>query len=152
MYQALVEDRIFIGAAGDVQDVVDRERVDVVVDLREEATASAASAPGLRWLRIPLGDNAQELQPQLFADAIQAVVDAYRAGYRVAFHCGGGKGRTGTVAVGVLMELGICQDLDEANLMARTIRPVIHVKPDQRAALELLYPANLPGRSSASAS
>lgn len=144
MYQALVPDRIFFGAADDAQAMVDHERIDVVVDLRGEATGCAATGPGLRWVHIPLADNAQVLEPQLFADAVQAVTAAFRAGQRVGFHCGGGKGRTGTVAVGVLLALGVCRSLDEAEAMAKGIRPVIHVKPDQRAALELLYPLAVP--------
>jgi protein-tyrosine phosphatase len=56
----------------------------------------------------------------------------------VAFHCGGGKGRTGTVAAGVLLELGLCSTLAEAE--AKAIRPVVNIKPDQRKALEHLYP------------
>ncbi|WP_425393266.1 hypothetical protein [Cohnella laeviribosi] len=35
----------------------------------------------------------------MFKQAIDKVVHAYRQGKKVAFHCGGGKGRTGTVAV-----------------------------------------------------
>jgi hypothetical protein len=41
----------------------------------------------------------------------------------------------------VLLELGICKTIDEAELMAKSIRPVINVKPDQRASLVKLHEA-----------
>ncbi|MFX3634796.1 MAG: dual specificity protein phosphatase family protein [Candidatus Pristimantibacillus sp.] len=103
-YHALITDRIFMGAAKDVQSMVDDEGVTVVVDLREEAENCAASGEGLEWIKVPLGDDADLLQEGLLRNAIQAVVDAYNAGNKVAFHCGGGKGRTGTVAYGTLIE------------------------------------------------
>ncbi|MCB6184220.1 dual specificity protein phosphatase family protein [Leeia sp. TBRC 13508] len=141
-YQALIPDHIYFGGADDIQQMADEEQIEVVVDLRAESTGCAASNDHLVWQQIPLGDGASALQSELFQEAIQTVVAAYRDGKKVAFHCGGGKGRTGTVAVGVLLELGVCQQLDEAELMAKSIRPLISLKPDQRKALEQLYPTS----------
>jgi hypothetical protein len=42
-------------------------------------------------------------------------------------------------AVGTLLELGICKTIDEAVEMAKSIRPIIKVKPDQREVLEKMY-------------
>lgn len=119
--------------------MVENDKIQVVVDLREESQACESSAPEVNWIKIPLGDNATEPEHKLFAQAIQAVVSAYHQQQKVAFHCGGGKGRTGTVAVGVLLELGICKTIAEAEAMAKSIRPVISIKPDQRASLVRLY-------------
>lgn len=139
-YHALLADAIFFGAAADVQQIADEEGVQVVVDLREESSGCAANNPGLTWIQVPLGDHAEQPEADLFRDAIQAVVAAYRAGRKVAFHCGGGKGRTGAVATGVLLELGICKTVPEAEAKAKEIRPIINIKPNQRIALEQLYP------------
>ncbi|WP_374515892.1 dual specificity protein phosphatase family protein [Niveibacterium sp.] len=139
-YHALIDGRIYFGGAADVPAMIEQEAVEVVVDLREESTGLAADAPTVQWQRIPLGDNNPEPQDKLFGEAIQAVVAAHRAGKRVAFHCGGGKGRTGTVAAGVLLELGVCHSFEEAQAYAKAIRPVINIKPEQREALEALYP------------
>lgn len=139
-YHALIPDTIFFGAAGDVQQMSDEEGIQVVVDLREESTGCAASNPVLSWIQVPLGDHAETPEAALFSDAIQAVVSAYRSGKKVAFHCGGGKGRTGAVATGVLLELGICNTVAQAEEKAKAIRPVISIKPNQRTALEQLYP------------
>lgn len=139
-YHELIAGRIYFGGAGDIQQMVDEEHVDVVVDLRAESTGCAASSADLIWTQIPLGDNAEQPQAALFKSAIQAVVSAYRDDKKVAFHCGGGKGRTGTVAAGVLLELGLCSTFAEAEARAKTIRPVVSIKPDQREALLQLYP------------
>lgn len=138
-YQALVEDKIFLGGAKDVEQMVKNEGIDVVVDLREEAEECAFSEAKVEWIKVPLGDNATEPQENLFQTAIQEVVKAYRDGKKVAFHCGGGKGRTGTVAVGVLRDLGIANSLEEAGKKAKAIRPIIAVKPDQWEALRKIY-------------
>jgi len=138
-YQTLIADRIYFGDAKDVPAMVENDRVQVVVDLREESQACESSDASLAWIKVPLGDNATEPEHKLFAQAIQAVVSAYHQKKKVAFHCGGGKGRTGAVAIGVLLELGICNTIDEAEAMAKSIRPVINVKPDQRASLMKLY-------------
>lgn len=138
-YHALIEDRIYFGGANDVQQMADEENIDVVVDLREEATGCAASQPHLIWTQIPLGDHALVTESDLFKDAINAVVSAYREGKKVAFHCGGGRGRTGTVAAGVLLELGLCSTVEEAEAKAKLIRPVLSIKPEQRVALEQIY-------------
>lgn len=140
-YHALLADWIFLGGASDIPAMAEQEQLDVVVDLREEATGCAAPHAALIWQKIPLGDNTATSQAPLFQQAIAAVVTAYRQGQKVGFHCGGGKGRTGTVAAGVLLELGLCQTLTEAEAMAKRIRPVINIKPEQRQALAELYPA-----------
>lgn len=44
------------------------------------------------------------------------------------------------MAAGVLLELGLCSTLGEAEAAAKAIRPVVNIKPDQREALESLYP------------
>ncbi|MNP80279.1 hypothetical protein D3C76_1783250 [compost metagenome] len=80
-----------------------------------------------------------EPEAELFQSAIQEVVKAYREGKKVAFHCGGGKGRTGTVAVGTLKELGLAPTLEEAEQQAKSIRPIIAVKPNQWEALRAIY-------------
>lgn len=138
-YQALVPDRIFLGGAQDVERMVTDEGVEVVVDLREEAEACASTAEHVQWVKIPLGDHAEEPEADLFRTAIHEVVNAYRAGKKVAFHCGGGRGRTGTVAVGTLRELGLARTLEEAEQQAKAIRPSIKVKPLQWESLKAIY-------------
>jgi protein-tyrosine phosphatase len=139
-HHQLIADRIYFGAANDVPSMVEQDSVQVIVDLRKESTGCAAYHAGVVWIRIPLDDRPEHDQSALFKEAINAVVTAYQDGKKVAFHCGGGKGRTGTVATGVLLALGLCTTLDEAEAKAKSIRPVLNMKPLQRLALQRLYP------------
>lgn len=79
------------------------------------------------------------MKPELFKHAIDEVVGAHNAGKKVAFHCGGGKGRTGTVAAGILLELGLASTLDDAETKAKEIRNIINIKPVQKELLQKIY-------------
>lgn len=138
-YQSLHEEQIFFGGAADVEDMVKNEQVKVIVDLREESTECAYPSAGVEWIKIPLGDNTEGPQDKLFQQAIHHVVEAYKSGKKVGFHCGGGSGRTGAVAIGTLITLGKCQTIEEAETMAKDIRPKVNIKPPQREALERLF-------------
>jgi protein-tyrosine phosphatase len=138
-YHALIADQVFMGSAADMQDVADAEHVDVIVDLRAESTGCAAKNSGAKWIKVALGDNSPTAEAELFKVAIDEVASAYRAGKKVAFHCGMGRGRTGTVAAGVLLELGLAEDLDDAIAKAKAIRPEISIQPVQRQALAQVF-------------
>ncbi|EFM12309.1 dual specificity protein phosphatase [Paenibacillus curdlanolyticus YK9] len=139
-YHALVDDRIYMGGAADVKDAVTTEKCDIIVDLREEATECAYSEDQtIKWIKVGIGDNAKIPQEDLFHQAIEHVVNAYRNGKKVMFHCGGGKGRTGAVAIGTLLTLGKASTIDEAEKMAQKIRPVINIREPQREALKKLF-------------
>ncbi|PZD95931.1 protein tyrosine phosphatase [Paenibacillus sambharensis] len=140
-YDSLVDNRIYMGGAKDVEDMVKREGVSVIVDLREEAAGCAYPSDDVKWIKAGLSDEAAEVQAEELKTAIDQVIDAYNRGEKVGFHCGGGKGRTGAVAVGTLLKLGLSRSLEEAEQQAKSRRPVLNVKPKQREALELLYPA-----------
>ncbi|MBM6384952.1 protein-tyrosine phosphatase family protein [Paenibacillus sp. FSL K6-2862] len=60
-------------------------------------------------------------------------------GKKVAFHCGGGKGRTGTVAAGILLELGLANMFEDAEIRAKSIRSIINIKPMQKELLKEIY-------------
>ena len=138
-YHALIDGAIFMCGAGAVQNAVDREQIDVVVDLRAESAGCVASREGLNWIQIPLGDNAPTAESELYRRAIQAVVAAYQSGKKVVFHCAMGQGRTGTVAAGVLLELGHATDVDDAAAKAKLIRSVISLQAVQKKALQQIY-------------
>ncbi len=139
-YQSLVDNKIFMGGASDIEDMVNNEQIEVIVDLREESSGSAYPSPNVQWIQVPIGDNADVPQQLLFKEAIDQVVSAYKEGKKVGFHCGGGKGRTGAVAIGTLIELGKASTIEAAENMAKSIRPLIHIREPQRDALEKLYP------------
>lgn len=139
-YHALIPDLVFMGAAADVESMVNNEGIEVVVDLRGDASQCAYPAANVQWILIPLTDNVAETQEEAFEQAIQAVTEAYRQQKKVAFHCNGGKGRTGTVAAGTLLALGLSDTVDEAEHKAKQIRNMIDIKPMQKESLLKLYP------------
>lgn len=144
-YQALHEDRIFFGGAADVESMVNDEKCNVIIDLRAEATECAYPEANARWIKVPLQDNSQEPgQEQVIQQAIEEVVYAYQNGHKVGFHCAAGKGRTGTIATGVLLKLGLFNTVDEAEQGAKNIREIIQLNPAQKEALNHLFSSTKP--------
>ncbi|MNW66426.1 Dual specificity phosphatase, catalytic domain [compost metagenome] len=72
--------------------------------------------------------------------AIQAVTAAVNSGKTVYFHCAGGRNRTGTIATGVLLELGLASTVEEAEALAKEKRPDINIKQEMRDVLQGFYP------------
>ncbi|MEK5445239.1 hypothetical protein [Paenibacillus sp. FSL R7-0331] len=64
-YHALIADKIFMGGAADVEAMVINEGVEIIVDLREEATECAYPSDHVRWVKIPLDDNTKETEANL---------------------------------------------------------------------------------------
>ncbi|GGO01918.1 protein-tyrosine phosphatase family protein [Saccharibacillus kuerlensis] len=141
-YQALVDGQIYLGGADDVEQMINEANCEVIVDLREEATGIAYQSPDrqVQWIQIALDDHARTTQEEVFKQAIDQVVDSYKQGKKVGFHCGGGKGRTGAVAIGTLLALGKADTLEESERLAKEIRPVISIKDAQREALKHIFP------------
>jgi protein-tyrosine phosphatase len=135
-YQALIKDRIYIGGADDVKDVMENEKVDVIFDLRAEAPTESSD---FTRIHSPIVDD-QENQEESIKNAIDSVVGAYHEGEKVYFHCGGGSNRTGTVAIGTLLALGEADSIDEAEAKAKETRSKINVKPEMMEVLKRIYP------------
>ncbi|SDX72038.1 dual specificity protein phosphatase family protein [Paenibacillus sp. CF384] len=141
-YHNLHDNMIFMGGAADVEAMVKNEGVEVIVDLRAEAIECAYPEADVMWIQVPLEDNTEDLEEELFKEAINHVLEAYKGGKKVGFHCGGGKSRTGTVAAGMLIALGESNTVDEAEQKAKSIRSIINIKPPQLAALKKIFPNN----------
>lgn len=142
LYQALHQNRIFMGGAASVKSMVNNEKCDVIVDLRAEATECAYPAANVCWIKVPLKNNSRDPgQKQIIQQAISEVVKAYQKGHKVGFHCAVGRRRTGAVAIGVLLELGLSHTVEEAERKAKCIRKKIQLTPAQRKALQQLFPS-----------
>ncbi|MFP7442985.1 dual specificity protein phosphatase family protein [Bacillus infantis] len=133
-YHELIKDRIYIGGADDVEEMMKNEKADVIFDLRAEA-------PEADYERInsPIVDDAEQ-QDESIKQSVEHVVNAYNRGEKVYFHCAGGSNRTGTVAIGTLLSLGKAKTIGEAEEMAKAARPKINVKPEMKASLQRLFP------------
>ncbi|MGN7299453.1 protein-tyrosine phosphatase family protein [Ferdinandcohnia sp. SAFN-114] len=89
-YHELIQDRVFMGGADDVIDVLKNENVDMILDLRAEVLEADYDR-----LHSPIVDDAEN-QEESIKKSIDKVVEAYNEGKSVYFHCQGGSNRTGT--------------------------------------------------------
>lgn len=138
-YHALIPNLYMCGAK-DVYQLIQEQGIDVVVDLRAEVDPAELIPLNVTRIHAPLEDHAEGTEESQMKEAIQAVVTHHKAGKKVAFHCGAGRGRTGAVAVGTLMELKLASDIDEALSKAREARSILKMNEIQRATLMRLYP------------
>lgn len=135
-YQELIPNRIYIGGADAIPELLKKEKIDVVYDLRVENTEGDYD---YNRKHQPIADNAEN-QDESVEQAIDEVINAYESGKNVYFHCSGGKNRTGTVAIGTLLKLGEANSIEEAEAKAKGIRSAINVNPEMKAALGRLFP------------
>ncbi|MDM5205399.1 protein-tyrosine phosphatase family protein [Cytobacillus kochii] len=134
-YHELIPNRIYIGGANAAVDAVKAQGIDVVYDLRAEATEEEANS---KRIHAPIVDDAEN-QDQSVQAAIAKVKEAFDEGKKIYFHCAGGRNRTGTVAIGLLLELGVAMSIEEAELMVQEIRSEISVRPEMKETLKRLY-------------
>lgn len=135
-YHELIKDRIYIGGADDVKDLMENEKVDVVFDLRAEAPKEDVA---YNRVHSPIVDDAAD-QEESIKKSIDYVLKAYNEGKNIYFHCQGGSNRTGTVAIGTLLALEKASKIEEAEGIAKTARPKINVKPEMKDSLKRIYP------------
>ncbi|TQR21760.1 protein-tyrosine phosphatase family protein [Psychrobacillus vulpis] len=135
-YHELIKKRIYIGGADDVDDVLGNEKVDIVFDLRVESPNGSLKD---KRVHSPIIDDADQ-QDTSIKNSIEQVVKAYNEGKNVYFHCQGGSNRTGTVAIGTLLSLGKANTIEEAEEIAKKVRPKISVKPEMKEALKRIFP------------
>jgi len=127
--------------AGDVQHLIEWKPA-LVVSLVSEAELATAGATGLgprlvdagaRWEHLPIHDFGvpddafDEAWPVVSANARRALT----GGGRILVHCRGGCGRSGMVALRLMIELG--EAPDDALARLRAVRPCAVETPQQMA-------------------
>ncbi|TDL33049.1 protein tyrosine phosphatase [Jeotgalibacillus sp. S-D1] len=135
-YQSLIDHRIWIGGAADVEAVNTKETIDVVYDLRSE---NKEHHPAPNRIHLPIVDD-ESHQDESVKQAIKTVKNAVDEGKKVYFHCSGGKNRTGTLATALLLEYEKASSIEEAEKLAKSIRPEIAPKSEMMDVLKRLYP------------
>jgi thioredoxin reductase (NADPH) len=135
-YQALIDDRIFVGGVADVESAIEDEKIDVVYDLRAEVAASSSDISKHQ----PIVDDG-EFQDESIRTGVKQIVQDYQEGKKIFFHCNSGRGRAGTMAVATLMELRLANTIEEAEAKVKIIRPEVDVKPQFKEALKRIYGA-----------
>lgn len=137
-FNTLIPDRIFIGSETDAQDMVDIAQCDTIIDLRQEASGPSFSSDNSVWKHIGLKDHITG-QEELVKEAIQLVTELYHQGHRIGIHCASGVCRTATIAIGVLIELGICKKMKEALEFVEMSRTQTALHPSLKKTLQNLY-------------
>jgi thioredoxin reductase (NADPH) len=135
-YQALIDDRIFIGGVADVSSAIEKEKIDVVYDLRAEVAASSSEISKHQ----PIVDDGA-FQDESIRTGVKQIVQDYQDGKKIFFHCNSGRGRAGTMAVATLMELRLADTIEEAEARVKMVRPEVDVKPQFKDALKRIYGA-----------
>ncbi len=98
-----------------------RQGISVLVNLHERGhDPSRLARHGLVEVHIPVKDFSAP-SPEQLAQGVAAIARAVAAGERVAVHCGGGLGRTGTLLACYLVHQGC--GAEEAIDRVRTARP-----------------------------
>lgn len=134
-YHALVDGHIFIGGVDDIKEMMENEKVDLVLDLREDNSEKEFDYPRVHSpiIEEKLG------QDESVKSAVNQVLNAYKEGKKVYFHCSGGRNRTGTVAITTLLSLGKAKTVEEAEQKVKAVRPQVNVKPELKEVLNRLY-------------
>lgn len=97
---------------------------------------------GMQWFHLPIGDDQAPSEEfnQHWQECRHQINTILDQGKHIAIHCKGGQGRTGLIAIQVLLEHGA--SLNEASDMVRSLRPkaltpTIHQQYIQRVAESL---------------
>ncbi len=135
MYDELIAGRVYFGGADDAASAVEDKGIQKVIDLRVNGRKEKVDYP---YIHKPIADESSEI-PQSIQAGVKEVIDAYQAGEKVYFHCGGGNGRASVMAVATLMELELADSLEEAEDKVKEVRPSANIRPKMQEALEKLY-------------
>jgi len=137
-YHELVKGKVYIGGVDAIQDAVNKHGITEVFDLRAGGEESEGFPAGTKRHAYPIVEGV-EGQDESVRNAIAAVKEAVEQDKKVFFHCSGGRNRTGTVATGLLIELGVADNIKEAEQKVKEIRSIINIKPELREVLGNLY-------------
>lgn len=137
-YHELVKGKVYIGGVDAIQDAVKKHGITEVFDLRAGGEEPEGFPAGIKRHVYPIVEGV-EGQDESVRNAIAAVKEAIEQNKKVFFHCSGGRNRTGTVATGLLLELGHASNVEDAEQQVKAIRSIIAIKPELKQVLRNLY-------------
>ncbi|CAH1223503.1 hypothetical protein PAECIP111892_05314 [Paenibacillus auburnensis] len=139
-YHELIPGKVYIGGENALLEALQEQEISDVFDLRDNGTEAEGFPAKVTRHHFPIVEDESGQENSVQA-AIQAVTAAVNNGKTVYFHCAGGRNRTGTVATGVLLELGLASTVEEAEALAKEKRPDINIKQEMRDVLQGFYPS-----------
>lgn len=138
-YDVLVKDQLYFGGAKDAEAAFNNDAVDVVIDVRVNGlTDDEQEKVGYQYKHLPIAEE-ERIVAKSIEKVAKEITAAYHEGKKVYFHCGSGGGRAGVAATAVLMELGLANSLEEAELAVKQARPQVKIRPNMANALQQLY-------------
>ncbi|MCX2827250.1 dual specificity protein phosphatase family protein [Bacillus pseudomycoides] len=137
-YHELVKGKVYIGGVEAIQEAVQMHGITEVFDLRAGGKEPEEFPTETTRHSYPIVEGA-EGQDESVRNAIEAVKEAVEQGKTVYFHCSGGRNRTGTVATGLLLELGHASNVKDAEQQVKAVRSIIAIKPELKQVLINLY-------------
>jgi protein-tyrosine phosphatase len=141
-YHELIPGKVYIGGENGLLVALQEQEISDVFDLRDNGTQAEGFPDNVNRHHHPIVEH-EAGQEDSVQGAIQAISEAVKKGRTVYFHCAGGRNRTGTVATGLLLELGVASTVEEAEDLARDKRPDIQIKGTMREVLNRLYPSGV---------
>ncbi|WP_310830166.1 protein-tyrosine phosphatase family protein [Paenibacillus pedocola] len=138
-YHELIPGKVYIGGENALLEALQEQEISDVFDLRDNGTEAEGFPAKVTRHHFPIVEDESGQENSVQA-AIRAVTAAVNSGKTVYFHCAGGRNRTGTVATGVLLELGLASTVAEAEALAKEKRPDINIKQEMRDVLHGFYP------------
>ncbi|WP_379162706.1 tyrosine-protein phosphatase [Paenibacillus sp. sgz5001063] len=139
-YHELIPGKVYIGGENALFEALREREISDVFDLRDTGTEAEDFPAEVTRHHYPIVEHESGQEGSVQA-AIHAVTAAVNSGKTVYFHCAGGRNRTGTVATGVLLELGLASTVEEAEALAKERRPDINIKQEMREVLQGFYPS-----------
>lgn len=137
-YHELVKGKVYIGGVDAIQEAVKKHGITEVFDLRAGGEEPEGFPAGTKRHAYPIVEGV-EGQDESVRNAIAAVKEVVEQDKKVFFHCSGGRNRTGTVATGLLLELGHASNVEDAEQQVKTVRSIIAIKPELKQVLQNLY-------------
>ncbi len=137
-YHELIKGKVYIGGVDAIQEAVKNHGITEVFDLRAGGEEPEGFPTETKRHAYPIVEGV-EGQDESVKIAIAAVKEAVKQDKKVLFHCSGGRNRTGTVATGLLLELGHASNVEDAEQQVKAIRSIIAIKPELKQVLRKLY-------------
>jgi len=137
-YHELIEGKVYIGGEAALLQALQEQEITDVFDLRDTGTEAEGFPANVIRHHHPIVED-EDGQEGAVHGAILAIKEAVNQNKSVYFHCMGGRNRTGTVATGLLIELGMANSVEEAEQLAKAKRPDINIKPEMINVLNGFY-------------